>query len=501
MNTNQHKVYQHIADTLNLSTPASDINIVQTPTYLKEDLATADYITGVIAAFGASLEEIGELRGLPKQSVTVDRRHATMSLNDPAYHYLNGTIILGGEIEVPVNSIQQSKDGQWLCMNGAYPHLRDGILNYFDSANNYQSLSDQVAKVDLATIEADFEEQGLCMAPLYTPEQWRAHPQGQAMAKHPLVLIDHQGDAKYKKLTQAKHRPLEGLKIIDVTHVVAGPWSTRQLAEYGADVISIRNPEFPFLYPVIFEQSYGKKQIQLNLKQQQHKEKFTELLKDADALVWGYGPNSLERLGFDKKTLMEINPNLVVTQISAYGPTGPWSNRKGWEQLAQTCTGMTHIASQDRDQYHLVGALTLDFSTGFLAAIGTISALIQREKKGGFWSVETMLARSAMELLSLEVEKEEVVPISMADMHEYLIDQTNESGSVFTRITPYVQLSETPAYCQTGPSVMGAHDPIMTTWSEEPAGNGVITHRPSEVVNRGLFGFIPGYGHEDIMLR
>lgn len=119
--------------------------------------------------------------------------------------------------------------------------------------------------------------------------------------------------------------------MIDVTHVVAGPWSTRVLADFGADVISVRNPSFPFLYPVIFEESYGKKQIQLNLAMEKAKARFIELLKDADVLVWGYGPGSLKRLGFTRDELMALNPNLVVTKVSAYGPDGPWNKRKGWE--------------------------------------------------------------------------------------------------------------------------------------------------------------------------
>lgn len=501
MNKNQEKMYESIASALGLTTPSDAIEVVQTPTYLKEKLATSDYATGIISALGASLIEIGELRGLPKQKATVDRRQATFSLNDPLYHFLNGTVILGGEIEVPVNSIQQSRDGKWMCLNGAYPHLRDGILNYFDCANNYESLTKNIAKHDMDQIEADFEEQGLCVAPLMTKDEWQAHPQGKAMAEHPVVYSEKWGDASAKPLPKAVHRPLDGLKVIDVTHVVAGPWSTRQLSEYGAEVISIRHPAFPFLYPVIFEESYGKKQIQLDLKHEPHKDKFAELIKGADALVWGYGPESLERLGFDKEALLKLNPNLVIVQVSSYGPTGPWKKRKGWEQLAQTCTGMVDIASQDRDQYHLVGALPLDFGTGFLAAIAVVAGLIKREKEGGSWYYEAMLARSAMELLSLTYEEEEAVPISMDDMHEYLVDQTSEFGAVFTRIKPYVTLSRTPGYCFTGPSIMGAHDPVTTTWTGDYIGDGTVTHEPSKIVKRGLFGFRPGFGHEDLMLK
>ncbi len=84
----------------------------------------------------------------------------------------------------------------------------------------------------------------------------------------------------------------------------------------------IRNPAFPFLYPAIFEESYGKKQILLHLGMKKSKERFAELIKDADVLVWGYAPGSLDRLGFTREALMELNPNLVLTHVTAYGPDG-----------------------------------------------------------------------------------------------------------------------------------------------------------------------------------
>jgi hypothetical protein len=414
---------------------------------------------------------------------------------------MNGVLILGGEIMVPVNGFYQARDGQWMCFNGAYPHLRDGILKYFDSPHDQDALIKRVAQHDSAQIEADFEKLGLCMAPLYTHDQWLAHPQGQAMSEQPVILSERFGDAKARVLPEARHRPLEGVRVIDVTHVIAGPWSTRVLADNGADVISVRNPAFPFLYPAIFEESYGKKQILLHLGMEKSKARFTELLKDADVLVWGYGPGSLDRLGFTRDALMALNPNLVVTRISAYGPRGPWAKRKGWEQLSQTCSGMVDLASRGRDQHHLVAALPNDYATGYLAAIGSISALLQRQERGGFWEVEAMLTRSAMEILSLPHEAEEAVPVSLEEDSKYFVDQMSNFGATFTRLAPPARLSETPSFCETGPAVNGAHDPFLTGWDKEVTTDGKPKHRPSEVAKRGLHGFLTGYGHEDIMLR
>jgi crotonobetainyl-CoA:carnitine CoA-transferase CaiB-like acyl-CoA transferase len=497
----QKTVYDAIARAGMLSTPAGSISVEQSPTYLKEPMGTADFAVGVVSAFGASVAELGETRGLPAQQVSVDRRHAVLSLNDGMYHYMNGVMILGGEIMVPVNGFYQAKDGQWMCFNGAYPHLRDGILRYFDAPHDQDALIKRIAQHDSAKIEADFEKLGLCMAPMFSHDEWLAHPQGKAMSAEPIVLSKKFGDAKKRVLPKARRRPLEGVRVIDVTHVIAGPWSTRVLADNGADVISVRNPAFPFLYPAIFEESYGKKQILLHLKMEKSKARFTELLKDADVLVWGYGPGSLERLGFTRDALMQLNPNLIVTRVSAYGPKGPWAKRKGWEQLSQTCSGMVELASRGRDQHHLVAALPNDYATGYLAAIGTVGALRQRQEQGGFWEVEAMLTRTAMEILSLPHEAEDAVPVSEAEDGKYLVDQVSNFGAVFTRLAPAWQLSETPAYCETGPAINGAHDPFLTGWDQAVTTDGKPKHRPSEVVKRGLHGFLSGYGHEDIMLR
>jgi crotonobetainyl-CoA:carnitine CoA-transferase CaiB-like acyl-CoA transferase len=503
MNANQQKIYDVIADAAALTTPFDRITVEQTPTYLQDPVRVADFAAGLFSAFGASVAEVGVSRGLPGQDVTVDRRHATLLLNDPVYHYLNGVIILGGEIEVPVNSFYETSDGKWMCFNGAYSHLRDGILNYFDAANNMDAIAARVATYTAAKIEADFDRLGLCVAPLHTHAQWLQHPQGTAVAATPVVSIERHGDAKGRVLPQATWRPLEGVRVIDITHVLAGPWLTRVLAEQGADVISIRNPLFDFLYSAVLGESYGKKQIFIDFKSDKGKDRLAELIKSADVLVWGYHHPALERLGFSLETLKALNPNLVLVRESAWGATGPWANRKGWEQLAQTTCGAVALASEGRGQNHLIGALPCDFGTGYLGAIGAMSALRKRQEQGGFWTVEATLAATMMAVLSLPPAKEDAVPVSHDDMLTYLVDQKSDlNGAIFTRLAPGARLSGTPSFAATGPAILGAHDPSTTTWDQPPVEEVPVPHQPSVFAQEGrLVGVFTGYGHEDIMLR
>jgi hypothetical protein len=336
---------------------------------------------------------------------------------------------------------------------------------------------------------------------MHTYAEWLEHPQGKVLAASPVVAVKRIGDAKGRILPQAKWRPLEGVRVIDITHVIAGPWLTRALAEQGADVISIRSPLFDFLYPAIFAESYGKKQIFSNLKSDKGKKHLAELIKSADVLVWGYHYPALERLGFSLEALKALNPNLVLVHESAWGP-GPWANRKGWEQLAQTTCGAVKLASEGRDQNHLIGALPCDFGTGYLGAIGVMSALRQRQEQGGFWTVEATLARTMMQVLSLPPAKEDAVPVSNDDMLKYLVDQKSDlNGATFTRLAPGARLSKTPSFAATGPAILGAHDPQKTTWDQPPFKEVPVPRQPSIYAKQGLAGVFTGYGHEDIMLR
>jgi crotonobetainyl-CoA:carnitine CoA-transferase CaiB-like acyl-CoA transferase len=502
MNENQQKIYNAIAAAAVLKTPFDQITVEQTPTFLQDPVRVADFAAGLFSAFGASVAEVGMSRGMPAQDVAVDRRHATLLLNDPLYHFMNGIMVLGGEIEVPVNSFYETSDGKWMCFNGAYSHLRNGILNYFDAANNMDAIAAKVIKYTAAKIEVDFEKLGLCVAPRHTYAEWLEHPQGKAVAARPAVAIERHGNAKARILPQVNYRPLEGVRVIDITHVLAGPWLTRALAEQGADVISIRMPVFDSLYPAVLAQAYGKKHVFANFKSVKGKAHLTELIKSADVLVWGYHYPALERLGFSMKVLQELNPNLVFVHESAWGTTGPWANRKGWEQLAQTACGAVVLASEGRGQNHLIGALPCDFGTGYLGAIGAMSALRQRQEQGGFWDIEVTLAGTIMQVLALPPKEENAVPVSNDDMLKYTIDQKSDlNGATFTRLAPGARLSKTPSFAATGPKILGADDPRKTTWDQPPFKQMAAPHYPSVYAKEGLVGVYVGYGHEDIMLR
>jgi hypothetical protein len=156
------------------------------------------------------------------------------------------------------------------------------------------------------------------------------------------------------------------------------------------------------------------------------------------------------------------------------------------------------LASEGRDEHHLIGALPNDYGTGFLGAIGAVSALRKRQAEGGFWVVDVNLARTSMMMLELPPEKEDAVPISQDDFEKYMIDQDSNFGAIFTHLEAAAKLSETPSFSAIGPSILGAFPPYKTGWDTEISdAKPVIPHRPSEIVKEGLTGALVGYGHED----
>ncbi len=213
--------------------------------------------------------------------------------------------------------------------------------------------------------------------------------------------------------------------------------------------------------------------------------------------MWGYNYRGLERLGLSVEKLREINSNLILDIESGYGLSGPWAKRKGWEQLAQTCTGSVALASEGRNEHHLIGALPNDYGTGYLGAIAAVSALRKREEEGGFWVVDVNLARTSMMMLELPPEKEDAAPVSMDDLEKHLIDQDSAFGATFTHLDAAAKLSETPSFSATGPSVLGACHPYKTGWDTETSeAKPVVPHRPSEIVKEGIAGALLGFGHE-----
>ncbi len=499
VNPLQSRVYEAIASSLPFRLDPTKVTVEPGTAYVKSRVRAHDYAAGVMAAFGSVVEHLGTVRGLPAQSLTLDRRRCGLLLNGLQLHFLNGYSTIMDTWGVnPDNGTFRAKDGRFVTMIGMHPHLRDRLLSYFDCTNSTKGIQAAVEKKTSTDIEADAVRLNLPLGILRTPEEWLAHPIGAATAKSPMIDFEGSGDAKKRLLGPAKHRPLEGVRVVELTHMVAGPNCARQLAEQGADVIKVQPPIGDWVLPVWMDGSWGKKNILLDIKGRRGKARFHELLATADVLVDGQRPGVLAAMGLDDAGLRAINPNLVHASLSCFPLSTPWGTRSGFEQVAQAVSGTMHAHSVGMDAPTVVPALINDYLTGYLVAIGVVAALAEREQRGGSYHVAASLSRCSTLAPTLvdDAAPENFEPVRMADLVKYGIDQPSPAG-IFTRIAPPVEFSHTPSFTTRHPTIMNSM-PDTTGWDDVPAGAPTLPHGPSRLArDGGIYGLVECFGIED----
>ena len=198
------------------------VQIEQSPSYIDSVIETADFAATVVGAIGSVVASVGERRGLGKQLVKVDRRHAQLLFNEVAYFFQSGWQFDIGDVFTPVNSFYRTRDDREIFFNGAYQHLRDGILRFLDCPSDHDAIAKRVAQHDAQPLEDELSAVGLCAAIKRSPEEWRAHPQGQALEGVPPIELNRLTDGPPVTLEPAAFRPLEKSRVVDFTHVVAG---------------------------------------------------------------------------------------------------------------------------------------------------------------------------------------------------------------------------------------------------------------------------------------
>jgi crotonobetainyl-CoA:carnitine CoA-transferase CaiB-like acyl-CoA transferase len=260
-----------------------------------------DYAAGVMAAFASVVEHIGRMRGLPPQTMQLNRRHCGLALNSMQIHFLNGySTILDAWGVGPDNGTYRTKDGRHITIIGLHAHLRDALLNYFQCPNNAQAIQAAALKKTAQQIEDELAALNLPGAMVRTREEYLSHPQGAASAKLKLIDILQKGNAKKRALGKARHRPLEGVRVLELTQVISGPTVARLLAEQGAEVIKVNSPMMEWVTPLWLEGNWGKKNITLDINSRSGRRRFNELLANADVLVDSNRPDALIKIGLDE---------------------------------------------------------------------------------------------------------------------------------------------------------------------------------------------------------
>lgn len=460
--------------------PDCDIRIIGSDPVADTRFRVGEAAAIALAAQGAAIAALWKLRTPRPQTVTVDVTEAALSLKCVLHLRQNGYSVPLPDPAYPTVDAYPTYDNRYFMLHGGYPALRDGILALLGCANTADAVRTAMKQRESQPLEDEIAERGLCGAIVRTAEEWREHPQGRALARLPLIDIQRIGDSPPEMPTPVDPqspggavamfgewplfslRPLSGLRVLDLTHVLAGPTSTRVLAEQGADVLRISAPQRPVIPSFVMDTGHGKLSTLLDLKDPDDAERMRELVRTADVIADSYRPGALERLGFSAQAAAKLRPGIIYLSVSCYGHEGPWRNRPGWEQLAQMVTGMAleEGAAHNVNQPRLNPLYPNDYITGYLAAYGVLAALLRRARDGGSYHVRVALCRTAMWIQSLG--RATGTPPSPEVLLRTLNRTMEGAGTPWGDLTfmgPVTRFSETPARWERPSAPLAAHQP------------------------------------------
>jgi len=292
-----------------------------------------------------------------------------------------------------------AEDG-WIKLHTNAPHHREAALRVLGCAGERGAVAASVSKWAGEALERAVVEAGGCAALMRTQATWRAHPQGQAVAREPLIALTHAGACDGRAWHPEPGRPLRGIRVLDLTRVLAGPVATRFLAGLGADTLRIDPPEWdePGVVPDV---TLGKRCARLDLHGSEGRERFEHLLANADILVHGYRPGALEGLGLGETARRMLNPGLIDVSLCAWGWSGPWSGRRGFDSLVQMSSGIAEAGMRWKaaDRPVPLPVQALDHATGYLMAAAALRGLALRRREGSATVARLSLARTAAALV------------------------------------------------------------------------------------------------------
>lgn len=426
------------------------------------DLAAASF--GVA---GLAVSALLEAASVDAPAVMVDRRQATTWFDFPVApsRFIDTAEPHG--IHQRWMAEFQTADGKWIRVQATYPTLRRRMLSALElnPAASPEDVRDAIARLSGEEAESRLVEAGAAAAIARTIDEWRQHPQGSAVAREPVAAL-MTTPAAPMKWRPTFGRPLLGIRVLDMTRVIAAPMATRFLASLGAEVLRIDSPESDEAGLLgVHDISLGKRWALLDARTPEGNQRLRELVAGADVLVHGYRPGALDSLGLDADTRAELSPGLVDVTLNAYGWTGPWRDRRGFDTLMQFSSGIAHEvsawASRDPEARLPLNALghqvdasrprhlpveALDFGTGYQLGAAAIMGLVRRITSGHGSRVQMSLARTAHLLIDHACEPTDP-SFRLPDENATLLDLIHGQGSRPTRrLAPPVEIDGVPLF-------------------------------------------------------
>jgi crotonobetainyl-CoA:carnitine CoA-transferase CaiB-like acyl-CoA transferase len=421
-----------------------------------------------IAATGLAAAQVWKLRSGQSQDVAVDMRHAVVECRSERYLRVDGKpppptwdVIAG---------IYKTRDRRFVRLHTNFRHHRDAVCKVLNCKPERDDVQAALMQWDAGAFETAAYAAGGVVAMMRSHEEWSASPHAKALAELPLLSIEKIGEAAPKPWpksstkiwTEGSDRPLAGVRVLDLSRVIAGPVAGRTLAVHGADVLLISGPDLPAIPWLTIDTGRGKLSSFVELKSEQGRDVFRGLLAQADIVSQGYRPKSIAALGFSPEEAARINPGIVYVSMSAYGHAGPWAERRGFDSLVQTSTGFNHAEGQAAgvEGPKELPAQMLDHATGYLMAFGAVMAKARQSREGGSWHVRVSLAQTGRWLWNLgrvadgfkteDLKGEVVTPF---------IEEIPSGFGPLRSVTHAAVLSKTPAFWARPAMPLGSHPP------------------------------------------
>jgi crotonobetainyl-CoA:carnitine CoA-transferase CaiB-like acyl-CoA transferase len=343
-----------------------------------------------IAATAAAAAQLWMMRGGETQNIRINARHAAAAMRSATY------LRIDGKVPPP---LWDRLSGFYQVRDGRFVSIHCNFANHAAAAASVLATPMERAAMEAAAriwngvdLEDAIHEAGGCAGFVRTAAEWQAHPQSAAVAQQRLIEITRIGDAPPQPPASPAERPLEGLRVLDLARVLAGPACTRALAEHGAEVLKVNSPHLPHSGAVELDTGMGKLASHLDLANPADAARLRGLAAQCDVFSQSYRPDALAGRGFGPADLAALRPGIVAVTLTAWGPTGPWAARRGFDSIVQCVSGMAH-ASGDGTRPRLLPVSAIDYVSGYLMAFGAMVALARRATEGGSWHVRVSLAR------------------------------------------------------------------------------------------------------------
>jgi len=418
----------------------------------------------ILAAVGVAVNDIHEMKTGRRQKIAIDVRHAGATCQSSKLMKRREP---GGDwqwVKSPfmehMRSITQpwpTRDGRFYLPHFNLPHLHDRVIGVLKCASNAEAVSKAVAQWNSHELEEAIAAARACGSIVRSNAEWLEHPQGKVLSGKPLVTITKIGESEPMPFPEGE-RPLSGIRVLDLTRILAGPMAARTLAEHGADVLMVGARHLPQVPEHVMDTSHGKRSCFLDLRRLEDLATIKRLVKRADVFSQGYRPGVMDKYGLSPAELAQERPGIIYLTISAYGLGGPFSNRGGWEQIAQCATGICLDNGDERPK--LLPASACDYTTGYNGAYGVLLALARRAREGGSYHVEVSLCRSGMYIYrqgQVQYPKPNM-GLSSAELDGIMIETTGGHGTL-KHLGPVLRLSETSPYWDKPSPVLGSSTP------------------------------------------